>query len=587
MRKLRTPRAPLCRRLAEGPEAKRGLVLGTAGHIDHGKTRLVGALTGTDTDRLDEEVRRGISIELGFAELELPSGPSLSVVDVPGHERFVRTMVAGAGAIDLFLLVVAADDGVMPQTEEHLEALRALGVEAGVVALNKIDVADAETIAMAREEVRALLPDAPIVEVSAVTGAGLATLTGTLDEVSRRVEPRGAGGWPRASGVLHVDRSFTIAGAGTVVTGTVRGYGFTAGSVVRLQPGGDSARIRSIQVHGRDVDTVGPGHRAALNLTGIKPDAVPRGSAVATASSPSPSYRLDVVLLGQAAERSLPRRVQVHHGTRDVAARVVVLGDGFAQLRLEAPIIARARDRVVLRSISPAGTFGGAEVIDPDPRRHGPGADSRRLETLRSGTPSEIVALAVASGDELPADPAAWDADAPIAWALRRFPPETWQESVRALLGSGAIEESQGSLALRSEPAAPEPQPVRALDRTDLRLLTILTADGVEPRSPQTLADELGLTRSEVVGRLDGLTAQGRLVRVSAGIYYPPDRLAALERSAVGLAEDSGSISLTQLRDGLRTSRKYSQALLEHLDRTGTTVRRGDEHLLRSPGPSA
>ena len=569
-----------------------GLVLGTAGHIDHGKTRLIAALTGTDTDRLDEEVRRGISIELGFAELELPSGRSLGVVDVPGHERFVRTMVAGAGGIDLFLLVVAADDGVMPQTEEHLEALRALGVESGVVALNKIDAVDAEMISMAREEIRALLPETPIVEVSAVRGDGLSLLVQTLDAVSDGITPRNRDGWPRAGGLLHVDRSFTIAGAGTVVTGTVVGAGFSAGSTATLLPAETSARIRSIQVHGREVESVGPGHRAALNLSGIKPEAVPRGSVVAAAGcSPTPSYRLDVeLLLSGAVDRPLPRRIQVHQGTRDVAARIVPFSDGFAQLRLETPLVARARDRVVIRSIAPAGTLGGAEVIDPDPPRRGPGTDPHWLRLLRSGAPGELVSFAVGDGRELAADPAAWDADCPLAWALPRFPLDVWVEALRELLDAGTIVERHGTLAANSTPVnKADRRPPRDLDLTDVKLLKTLAGDGIEPRSPVTLAGELGLPPAETLDRLIALAAEGRLARVSAEIFYPPERLASLERQAIGIARDTGAVSLAQLRDHLRTSRKYSQALLEHLDRAGITVRRGDVHLLRSPAstPSA
>ncbi len=349
--------------MSEADAGAPGLTLGTAGHIDHGKTRLVAALTGTETDRLEEERRRGISIELGFAELELPGGARLGLVDVPGHERLVRTMVAGATGIDLFLLVVAADDGVMPQTREHLEALRALGVERGVVALNKVDLVDAELRALLTEELRELLPGRPIVETSARTGEGIERLRAAIAAEAEAVitERAGAGAepWPPADGVLHVDRSFTIAGAGTVVTGTVAAGAFEAGARVAVLPARAAARIRSIEVHGRRVESAARGRRAALNLTGIDRSDVPRGSVISVdPESPAPSYRLDVRLLGAAARRC-PRRLQVHHGTRDAAARVFELGDGLAQLRLEAPLIARAGDRVVLRSISPRARSAG------------------------------------------------------------------------------------------------------------------------------------------------------------------------------------------------------------------------------------
>ena len=584
----RSPRRRRTGRLAERAEAPAGLTLGTAGHIDHGKTRLVAALTGTDTDRLAEERRRGISIELGFAELELPGGGSVGIVDVPGHERLVRTMVAGAGGIDMFLLVVAADDGIMPQTVEHLEVLRALGVECGLVAITKIDLVDAGTVALARDEIRELLPGVVLLEVSAERGDGIERLRLAVAELAAAIaaERAEAPGWPAAGGLLHVDRSFTIAGAGTVVTGTVAGDGFAAGEGVAILPAGRPARLRAIEVHGREVGGVGSGRRAALNLAGIGREEVPRGSVISAAEAgPEPSYRLDVLLLGDAAERPPSGRIQVHHGTRDSAARVVPLGAGMAQLRLEAPLVARARDRLVLRAIAPPGTLGGAEILDPDPRRHGPGRDAERLRLLRDGDPGEIVAATVAAGAEVATDASAWDADSPLAWALPRFPLRRWRDAVDELLATERLADRRGSLAIPA--AVEEPAPERAEpDRTDARLLAMIAVDGVEPRPPQTLAGELGLNRSEVAGRLERLAGAGHLVRITAEIYYPPRQLAELEDVALGLAREHGSVGLAGLRDRLRTSRKYSQAILEHLDRTGRTVRRGDEHLPRPSLPN-
>src|SRR5215217_2047549 len=239
------------------------LTLGTAGHIDHGKTALIGALTGRDTDRLPEERRRGISIELGYAPLELPSGRRLSVVDVPGHERFVRTMVAGATGTDLFLMVVAADDGVMPQTREHAAVLRALGVSRGVVAVTKADLADP---APAGGEAAALLPGAPVVACSARTGAGLDGLLAALDAVAASLPGRaGTGGPP----VLHVDRAFSVRGAGTVVTGTLWSGAVARGDTLVVRPGDRRARIRAVHVHDEPVERAAAGQRVALNLTGV------------------------------------------------------------------------------------------------------------------------------------------------------------------------------------------------------------------------------------------------------------------------------------------------------------------------------
>ena len=344
------------------------LTLGTAGHIDHGKTVLVRALTGVDTDRLPEEQERGISIELGYAPLELPSGRRLSVVDVPGHERFVRTMVAGATGIDLFLMVVAADDGVMPQTREHAAVLRALGVEAGVVAITKADLADP---ARAAAEAAELLPGVESVSVAARAGEGVEALRAALERAAARVGEAERSGPLR----LHVDRSFTIRGAGTVVTGTLWSGTAARGDEVRILPAGTPARVRSVQVHDEPRERAQAGQRVALNLAGVARDAVARGDViVAGAAPPTPSYRVDVALDWASPDRRPDggTRVAVHHGTRETAARLAELGGRYFQLRLERPLVPARGDRLVIRSLAPPDTLGGGVVLDPAPPRHGP-----------------------------------------------------------------------------------------------------------------------------------------------------------------------------------------------------------------------
>src|SRR3954452_16674913 len=356
------------------------LTLGTAGHVDHGKTTLVQALTGVNTDRLGEERRRGLSIELGFAELDLGDGRSLGVVDVPGHERFVRTMVAGASGVDMFMLTVAADEGVMPQTREHLAVLDALEVRSGVVALTKCDRADDDAREVARQEARDLLPEAPVLEVSAPSGAGLDELRSALAGVADAAEldRRARGGGAAGPIVMHVDRSFTLRGIGTVVTGTLWSGPVAAGDRVEILPRGTTARVRRVQVHNRDTEEAFPGQRVAINLGGVNPGDVARGDVIASvASGIRPSYRLDVELRLPGAGTVDGRRLQVHHGTRAVSARAVELGDGLAQLRLESPLVARPGDRFVLRSIAPVTTIGGGSVLDPAPRRHGPRSNAR------------------------------------------------------------------------------------------------------------------------------------------------------------------------------------------------------------------
>jgi selenocysteine-specific elongation factor len=358
------------------------LTLGTAGHIDHGKTALIRALTGIDTDRLPEERARGISIELGYASLELPSGRRLSVVDVPGHERFVRTMVAGATGIDLFLMTIAADDGVMPQTREHAAVLEALGVRTGVVAVTKSDLADPD---LALIEASELLPEAEAVAVSARTGEGLAELRAALERAAGAVDSRAE---MDAAARLHVDRVFTIRGAGTVVTGTLWSGQIGRGDELEVLPQGRRVRVRGAQVHDQPVERAPAGQRVAVNLVGTAVDELERGDVLVSAGAGlEPSYRVDAELeFRPDAEPEGGDRVQIHHGTREAPARLTWLGGRFWQVRLEQPIVPATGDRLVVRQIAPPDTLGGGRVLDPHPRRHGPSRDvTARLERLARG----------------------------------------------------------------------------------------------------------------------------------------------------------------------------------------------------------
>jgi selenocysteine-specific elongation factor len=504
------------------------LVLGTAGHIDHGKTALISVLTGTNTDRLPEERERGISIELGYAEFALPSGRRLAVVDVPGHERFVRTMVAGASGIDLFLLCVAADDGVMPQTREHLRVLDALGVSAGVVAITKADVADP---ARAAEEVGSLVPPGtPVVPVSAIARTGVDELVAALASVAATLRGRGADADPAAASAirLHVDRSFTLRGIGTVVTGTLWSGEVGVGDRVTVLPGGLDARVRSVETFDEAVERIGPGRRVALNLVGPSWREIQRGDVVvAAASSLRPTYRLDV---SSTVAVEPGTRLQVHHGTRDVPARIVPLGDEFVQLRLEQPLMALPRDRVVLRQLAPPDTLGGGVVVDAAPRRHGPSA--------------EVVA------------------------------------ELHALARNGAPAGGAAPGAHDGETATP-PRPAPELDADDLRLAELLREDGDSPRTDSDLAEAAGLDSRGAADSFRRLEAAGLAVRTGANLHFHAEAITDLERRLVAIIEREGSATIATVRDELGTSRKYAQALLEHLDRTRVTLRRGDEHVLR------
>lgn len=360
------------------------LVLGTAGHIDHGKSSLVRALTGVDPDRLAEEKERGITIELGFAELKLPSGRSMGVVDVPGHEKFVRQMVAGATGIDLVLFVVAADDGVMPQTREHLAIVELLGIERGVVALTKSDLVDEDWLGLVRADVEDLLAStplagAPIVAVSSRTSAGLDALKSALDEVADTVVARSDDSIMR----LPVDRVFTIVGAGTVVTGTLWSGSIRKDDPVEVFPSGVTGRVRGVQVHGLAVDEAHAGQRVAVNIAGLDKQELSRGDVLATPDALAVTDRFDArfTFMGKPGDDSVfetGSRVHVHHGTREVLGRVLLM-DGisrvapgesaYAQIRLEDTLAPRYGDRFVVRSYSPVYTIGGGVVLDALPPR--------------------------------------------------------------------------------------------------------------------------------------------------------------------------------------------------------------------------
>jgi len=397
-----------------------GVVLGTAGHIDHGKTALIRALTGVDTDRLKEEKERGISIDLGFTHLHLPGANlDLGVVDVPGHERFVKNMLAGACGIDLVLLVVACDEGVMPQTREHLDICLLLGIEKAVVAMTKADMADPELAEAARADVEELLAGtpyeaSPIVKVSSVTREGLDGLVQVLEEIVMDIAERRPGGAFR----MPVDRSFVMEGFGTVVTGTTWSGSVATGDGIEVLPSRLRSRVRGVQVHGSSVKQAGPGLRSAIALHGVAKSAVGRGDWVATPDSFTPSHMLDVELaLAKGAGKPLKNRsrVRFHLGASEIIGRVVLLEceelapgqSALAQFRLEDPAVAAKGDKFVIRSYSPARTLGGGTVIVPVAQKHRR-RDTKAVESLArqvTGAPeedlTEVIARAGMAGASL------------------------------------------------------------------------------------------------------------------------------------------------------------------------------------------
>ena len=605
------------------------MILGTAGHIDHGKTTLVRALTGVDTDRLPEEKRRGITIDLGFAPLVLDGVGTLGVVDVPGHEAFVRTMVAGATGIDLALLVVAADEGVMPQTREHLAILTLLDVCGGVVALTKCDLVDEEWLALVAQDVRdaligSPLAAAPIVPVSATTGAGLKTLREALARAAGKVPAALAEDLFR----MPVDRAFSIKGTGTVVTGTVWSGALARDATVRLLPSGAAVRVRGLQIHGRAVEQVRIGDRAAIALASVDLERIGRGAVVAQGAAwrPSRLLRADVVLLPDAPRALGSRsRVRLHLGTSDVSARLVVSGGVLspgqrdsARVVLDEPIVARAGDRFVLRSASPSRTVGGGVVIDPlAPVRARPwpleertpaslllrllaesGANGVSLEELpvRLGVPPRDVpgvveplgAWRVGGRVIGPAARVPLEADAldmldvyHAEHPLEPGAPQQWLRScirasdevasalLVALAGRGALVVMQG-IVHRAD-FAPRLDAREEVLRD--RVLASLASAGREPPTLDELAGALDVAPATLVTVVRLLVREGALVAVEAGRYYrraTVDELVAWLRSGMTPATDYGP---AELRDLLGFSRKFLIPFLEFCDRTGVTRR--------------
>jgi selenocysteine-specific elongation factor len=609
-------------------------VVGTAGHIDHGKSTLIEALTGIDPDRLEEEKRRGMTIDLGFAHLALPSGRLVGIVDVPGHARFVHNMLAGVHGMDAVLLVVAADEGVMPQTREHLEIVDLMEVRRGLVALTKVDLVEPDWLELVVGEVRETLAptslrDAEAIPVSAVTGEGLELLKQRLDGLLEGVPAREDRGRPR----LPVDRVFTISGFGTVVTGTLVDGTLRSGEEVELQPSDRRVRVRGLQQHNLKVETAIPGTRVAANLVGVEKEDLRRGEVLARPGTVRVTNRIDAsVRVVADAPRSLRQGQQVtlHTGTAEVGARAIVLvadevppGErGWIQLYLRRPVAAVAGDRFVLRQPSPAATIAGGVFADVDPRRH-PRHDAAVRESLERRAAGEVLQeelrkyprgiteralLKATLADD--ADASSLEARrvgqwlfAPEAWAavasrarraldqyhrahpLRAGMPREEMKSrlglqpaafgavLEALAGEQVLVQRGGEVALPSHRVEIDPGSGGPAGR----LLEIL---GAQPFAPPSLPEAMrdAGASGEVVR---ALAQRGELVRVSDDIAFTRaayDAAVELVREVVGA---DGSVTVASLRDRMGASRRPVLALLEHLDAQRVTRRVGDERVLR------
>ncbi len=588
------------------------LVLGTAGHIDHGKTSLVRALTGVDTDRLPEEKARGITIELGFAPLDLAPGLRVGVVDVPGHEGLVRTMVAGATGIDLVLLVVAADEGVMPQTREHVAICGLLGIERGVVALTKIDAVDAEVAELAAEEVRGLV-GLPLVKVSSQSGEGLGELREKLAEVATQAPPRTPrSGPPR----LPVDRCFAMRGFGTVVTGTLLGGALRVGDPVELLPVGKAARVRGLQSHGAARERVEAGMRCAVNLQGVEVAAIERGQVLTAPGALAPTRVLDVQVTWLGREASA---IQFLTGSAERVGKLAPIGPGFARIHLEGEVACLPGDRFVLRGFS-RGTVGGGVVLDvaPPHRRRSDPALRRDLEALARRDPESEVAVRVARagfagvaedalrretglalrtgvrvGDRWLSESALRELERRVVDAVRAFhASERLRPGIPRAALRGALPENAPIAALDAVLASDafvaegdvvrlrehRPQPSAEQERAVERLRRESEAAGLEPPTLREWSERLGF---DVRPLLIHLEQAGALVRAPGDLWFARSAVEALRSRVVEWIRANGPLDTPSYKKLIGTTRKHAVPLMELFDAQQVTLRRGEARILR------
>ena len=614
-------------------------VVGTAGHVDHGKSSLIRALTGIDPDRLREERERGMTIDLGFAWLTLPGGADVGIVDVPGHQDFIRNMLAGVGGIDAVVLVVAADEGVMPQTREHLAILELLGIERGVIALSKRDLVDDEWAGLVRAEVRTALAGtplagAPIVDVSATTRRGLDELLASLEAVLGAAPPRRDLARPR----LPIDRAFTMTGFGTVVTGTLVDGSLGTGDQIELAPRGLRGRIRGLQTHRRTIETATPGSRVAANLSGIDKDAVARGMVLAHPGTLAPTSVIGVrlsILRGVSGPLEQDDMVRVHVGTAEAIARVSVLegsaidpgGTAWAQLRLATPVTVMVGDRLVIRRPSPSETLGGGSVADTSGDRSRTRADAvAALERRTAPSPADrllasfdIPRTPAEAGERSGLDASARDAayaallesGRAVAFADAAVSKDTFEALAtrvertvalthrKAPLRAGASREevrsaidlapkrfaalvarlvADGRVAERgSALAIPSHRPSLTPEQNEnwSKARAALALEPLQPPSAAVLQQEYGIDQDVLMALAD----RGDVVRVGTDGVFLPD---AVERFGDAIIEAlrSGPITVARARDLSGSSRKHVLPLLQFLDDHGLTRRVGDDRVL-------
>jgi selenocysteine-specific elongation factor len=565
-------------------------VVATAGHVDHGKSSLVLALTGTDPDRFAEEKRRGLTIDLGFAHLALPSGEEVGLVDVPGHVRFLRNMLAGVGGVDACLFVVAATEGWKPQSEEHLRILQLLGLRHGVVVLTKSDLVDDEWLELQTLDVGdhlagTFLADAPVVPVSSTTGTGLDELRAALDDLVARTQPSLDRGRPR----LWIDRSFAAKGSGTVVTGTLTGGALEVDQRIDLVPAGREARVRSIQSHGRSVEQVGPGHRVALNLSGVDHHLLARGDAVVVSDQWVPTTRFDAsldVLTSLDHEVSRRGAYMAYIGSGEWPVKVRILGDraivpgetGHVRVHLAVPLPLVMGDRFILRESGRNETVGGGEVLDVAPvlpaSKARPDRSIERIVRERGWVRADV--LTALTGADVPPTIDPWVVDPAALAAMQELLAARIAAAGSAGLDLAALNERERLVAPTLPATRTEGGRIRPADAVDEfadhPLAAALAAGGTTP--PDLTPADRGALR-ELVRRGVAVERDGIAFHISA-IDTAARAMATL------LRDQPDGVTMAQFRDALGVTRKFALPLANELDARGITRRRGD---LRIAGP--
>lgn len=613
----------------------RTFVIGTAGHVDHGKSTLVRRLTGIDPDRLQEEKSREMTIDLGFAWLDLPGGLRVSIVDVPGHERFIKNMLAGAGGLDGALLVVAADEGPMPQTHEHLAILDLLGVSTGLIVITKSDTVDEEWLALVVEETReavqgSTFADAGIITVSATTGAGIDNLLATLADLLAQAEPDHRSGIAR----LPVDRVFSVTGFGTVVTGTLLGAPVSIGQELEVVPPMLRGRVRGLQSHEQKVDTALPGSRTAINLSGVDREAIKRGDVLTIPGRIAPTRLIDARLrLVENAPHPIEQNhpVDLFSGAAEAPGFVTLLdsdqilpgGEGWVQIRLDREMAVVEGDLFIVRQASPSLTIGGGSVLNPHPRRHRRFRSDviQELETRESGTAADRLMQVLADGPVQAA--AACEAAGLVGDEAATVVSDLVDQEQIIRLGSSLLARSSdvsqlATIVGESLDRYHQEFPLRAgMPREDVRRRTGLTArvfDAVvshlagsgqvretagllarltfqvilTPAQQQRADRYLAALDANPVAPpapsgydinaelLGALAASGLLVRMADNVVYSTGTLETIRRETLQLIDERGQLTLAEFRDHFGSSRRYAQAVLEHFDQERVTRRVGD-----------